>query len=123
MATINVTVNAAVVSAVENPQSARQTETVTWVFTGPASDDLRVVFKKVELPNSSGVLLIYEQGPFSRPLSMIGNQISGTIAPDAPNGRYLYDIHDGNNKSLKWSPPLNKNQNFGGLDVPKPPPG
>jgi len=106
----------------KNPQAATQDDSVKWVFiSGP--DDLHVVFKKVELPNSSGVLLIYEQGPFSRPLSMIGNQISGTIAPDAPNGRYLYDIHDGNNKSLKWSPPLNKNQNFGGLDVPKPPPG
>ncbi|HYX25632.1 MAG TPA: hypothetical protein VFC23_15885 [Thermoanaerobaculia bacterium] len=125
MATINVTVEAAGVSAVENPQTAKQTETVTWVFTfiGPASDNLRVVFKKVELPNSSGVLLIYEQGPFSRPLSMIGNQISGTIAPEAPNGRYLYDIHDGNNKSLNWVTKLSPDQNFGGLDVPKPPPG
>jgi len=115
------------VSAVGNPQAARQTETVTWVFTDPGSDDLRVVFKKVELPNSSGVLssslLIYEQGPFSRPLSMIGGQISGTIAQEAPNGRYLYDIHDGNNQPLKWLPPLSKTQNFGGLDVPKSPPG
>jgi hypothetical protein len=114
------------VSAVGNPQSAKQTETVTWVFP-PGSDDLRVVFKKVELPNSSGVLssslLIYEQGPFSRPLSMIGGQISGTIAQEAPNGRYLYDIHDGNNQSLTWLPPLSPTQNFGGLDVPKSPPG
>ena len=111
------------VSAVGNPQTAKQTETVTWVFTGPGSDDLRVVFKKIELPNSSGVLLIYEQGPFSRPLSMIGGKISGTIAPDAPNGRYLYDIHDGNNKSLNWVTKLSPDQNFGGLDVPKSPPG
>ncbi|HEY4573557.1 MAG TPA: hypothetical protein VIJ61_14650 [Thermoanaerobaculia bacterium] len=133
MATINVKVTETPegvrVSAVGNPQSAKQTETVTWVFTfiGTASDNLRVVFKKVELPNSSGVLssslLIYEQGPFSRPLSMIGGQISGTIAQEAPNGRYLYDIHDGNNQSLKWLPQLSKTQNFGGLDVPKSPPG
>jgi hypothetical protein len=123
MATINVTVEAAGVSAVENPQTAKQTETVTWVFTGPGSDNLRVVFKKVELPNNSGALLIYEQGPFSRPLSMIGRQISGTIAQEAPNGRYLYDIHDGNNKSLNWLTKLSKTQNFGGLDVPKSPPG
>jgi len=126
MATITVTVEAAGVSAVGNPQSAKQTETVTWVFP-PGSDDLRVVFKKVELPNSSGVLssslLIYEQGPFSRPLLMIGGQISGTIAQEAPNGRYLYDIHDGNNQSLKWLPQLSETQNFGGLDVPKSPPG
>jgi hypothetical protein len=125
MATINVTVTAAGVSADKNPQAAKQTETVTWVF-GTGSDDLRVVFKKVELPNSSGVLssslLIYEQGPFSRPLSMIGGQISGTIAPDAPDGRYLYDIHDGNNKSLNWLTRLSPDQNFGGLDIPKPPP-
>src|SRR3954467_15046272 len=103
MATINVTVEAAGGSAVENPQAASQTDTVTWVFTGPGSDNLRVVFKKVELPNSSGVLLINEQGPFSRPLSMIGAKISGTIAKEAPNGRYLYDIHDGNNhQPLPW---------------------
>jgi hypothetical protein len=110
---------------VGNPQSAKQTETVTWVFKfiDTASDNLRVVFKKVELPNNSGTLLIYEQGPFSRPLSMIGGQISGTIAQEAPNGRYLYDIHDGNNQSLKWLPPLSTTQNFGGLDIPKPPPG
>jgi hypothetical protein len=122
MATINVTVTAAGVSAVENPQAAKQTETVTWVFD-PGSDDLRVVFKKVELSNNSGVLLIYEQGPFSRPLSMIGGKISGTIAQKAPNGRYLYDIHDGNNQPLKWLIPLSIDQNFGGLDVPKSPPG
>lgn len=111
------------VSAVGNPQSAKQTETVTWVFTfvGTASDNLRVVFKKVELPNSSS-LLLHEQGPFSRPLSMSGNQISGTIAPDAPDGRYLYDIHDGNNKSLDWLTRLPPDRNFGGLDIPKPPP-
>jgi len=125
MATITVKVEAAGVSAVENPQTAKQTETVTWVFTfiGTASDNLRVVFKKVELPNNSGALLIYEQGPFSSPLSMIGGQISGTIAPDAPDGRYLYDIHDGNNKSLNWVTKLSPDQNFGGLDVPKSPPG
>ncbi|HEX4961631.1 MAG TPA: hypothetical protein VF173_12380 [Thermoanaerobaculia bacterium] len=125
MATINVNVRAEGVSAVENPQTARQTETVTWVFTfiGTDSDNLRVVFKKVELPNNAGALLIYEQGPFSSPLSMIGGQISGTIAQEAPNGRYLYDIHDGNNKVLDWLTKLSINQNFGGLDVPKSPPG
>jgi hypothetical protein len=123
MATINVTVEAAGVRAVENPQSARQTEAVTWVCTGPGSDNLRVVFKKVELSNNSGVLLINEQGPFSGPLSMIGGQISGTIAQDAPWGRYLYDIHDGNSEPLPWLNKLSPDQNFGGLDVPKPPPG
>lgn len=127
MATITVKVTETpegvrVVSAVGNPQSAKQTETVTWVFTGPGSDNLRVVFKKVEFPDNAGALLIYEQGPFSSPLSMIGGQISGTIAQEAPNGRYLYDIHDGNNQPLTWLPPLSKTQNFGGLDVPKPPP-
>ncbi|MFY9822656.1 MAG: hypothetical protein WAM82_14820 [Thermoanaerobaculia bacterium] len=122
MATINVTVTADGVSAVENPQTAKQTETVTWVFTGPGSDNLRVVFKKVELSNSSGVLLINEQGPFSRTLSMIGARISGTIAKEAPNGRYLYDIHDGDNKSLNWLTKLPPDHNFGGLDIPKPPP-
>ena len=45
------------------------------------------------------------------------------LAQEAPNGRYLYDIHDGNNQPLKWLIPLSIDQNFGGLDVPKPPPG
>jgi len=109
----------------KTPRPAYQTETVTWVF-GPGSDNLRVVFKKAELSNSSGVgsnLLINEQGPFSRPLSMIGGQISGTIAQETPNGRYLYDIHDGNNRLLPWVNPVSPEQNFGGLDIPKPPPG
>ena len=78
--------------------------------------------RKSKLPNSAGVLLIYEQGPFSKPLAMIGKQISGTIAPEAPNGRYLYDIHDGDNKSLNWLTKLSPDQNFGGLDIPKSPP-
>ena len=122
MATINVTVTEeGLVSAVKNPQTAKQTETVTWVFTDPAPDNLRVVFKKVELPDNAGALLIYEQGPFSSPLSMIGGQISGSIAQEAPNGRYLYDIHNATTK-LDWLTKL-KDQNFGGLDVPKSPPG
>jgi hypothetical protein len=49
-------------------------------------------------------------------------ELSGTIAQDAPDGRYLYDIHDGNNQPLKWGNPISKDQNFGGLDIPKPPP-
>jgi hypothetical protein len=114
MATINVTIKLTVtpqgeveVSAVENPQTAKQADTVTWVFD-PGSEDLRVVFKKVELANNSGALLIYEQGPFSRTLSRIGVELSGTIAKDAPDGRYLYDIHDGNNQPLKWRNPISK---------------
>src|SRR3954447_414331 len=105
MATINVTIQLTVtaqreVSAVKNPRTAKQADIVTWVFE-PGSEDLRVVFKKVELANDSGALLIYEQGPFSRALSRIGVELSGTIAKDAPDGRYLYDIHDGNNQPLK----------------------
>ncbi|HEX3527867.1 MAG TPA: hypothetical protein VH988_12450 [Thermoanaerobaculia bacterium] len=129
MATINVTIKLTVtaqgevkVSAVANPQTAKQADIVTWVFE-PGSEDLRVVFKKVELANNSGALLIYEQGPFSSPLSRIGGELSGTIAKDAPDGRYLYDIHDGNNQRLNWEIPLSIDQNFGGLDIPKPPPG
>ncbi|HEX9945398.1 MAG TPA: hypothetical protein VGG03_25585 [Thermoanaerobaculia bacterium] len=121
MAIIKVTVTAAGVSAVKNPQTAKQKGTVIWVFD-PDPGNLHVVFKKVELSNNSGVLLINERGPFYRPLSMRGKRLSGTIAPNAPDGRYLYDIHDGNNKQVKWLTPLSPDQNFGGLDVPKPPP-
>jgi hypothetical protein len=120
MTTIHVKLTNKGVVAVKNPEAADQTATVAWVFdSGP--DDLHVVFKKVELPNGSS-LLLHEQGPFSRPLSMSGNQISGTIAPDAPDGRYLYDIRDGKNQRLTWANPLGPDQNFGGLDIPKPPP-
>jgi hypothetical protein len=117
--TINVKLTPAGVVAQENPGAARLNDTVTWVFdSGP--DDLHVVFKKVELSN--GELLIAEQGPFSTPLSRSGKEISGTIAPDAPGGRYLYDIRDGKNQRLTWANPLSPGQNFGGLDIPKPPP-
>jgi len=125
MATIAVTVTNTAdglkVSATENPQIVEQEDTVTWDFnSGP--DDLLVVFKKVELPDNSGALLINEKGPFSRPLSRSGNKISGTIAQQAPRGLYLYDIRDGNNQRLQWVNSISKTKNFGGLDVPKPPP-
>ena len=128
MATIRVTVTVAntadglTVSAIENPQIVEQEDAVTWVFnSGP--DDLQVVFKKVELPDNSGALLINEKGPFSRPLSRSGNKISGTIAQHAPRGLYLYDIRDGNNQRVQWLNPISKTKNFGGLDIPKPPRG
>ena len=116
---IKVTVEAGGVSAEKNPEAADQTDTITWVFNS-GRDDLQVVFKKVEFRNGSS-LLLHEQGPFSRPLSRKGRKISGTIAAAAPGGRYLYDIRDGNNQQLTWLNPLSEDQNFGGLDVPKPP--
>lgn len=118
--TINVKLTPAGVVALENPGAADLNETVTWVFDS-APDDLHVVFKKVELSNGAGGLLIAEQGPFSKPLSRSGKEISGTIAPDAPYGRYLYDIRDGKNQRLHWVNRLSPEQNFGGLDIPKPP--
>jgi hypothetical protein len=54
---------------------------------------------------------------------MSGGKISGTIAKDAPNGRYIYEIHNSNNEKLRWLTPLGPGQEFGGLDIPKPPPG
>jgi hypothetical protein len=115
--------------AVPNPQAAEPKDTVTWIFTsGPT--DLKVVFFGVQFLNVSGGLdssqAFNAQGPFHKPLSRSGNEISGTIAPDARPGRYLYKIHDGNNNPLNWLtllPPIPPGQNFGGLDVPKTPPG
>ena len=121
-----VTVDGVEVS-VKNPQAAEPEDTVTWIFTsGP--DNLKVVFDRVQLPNSSGGLLpmelqpLNEQGPFYKPLARSGNEISGTIAPDAPSGRHIYEIRDGNNNPLRWLTPLD-GQNFGGLDIPRTPPG
>ena len=109
------------------PQAAKPKDTVTWVFTsGP--DNLKVVFNGVQLQNDSGGLLpiklqpLKKRGPFYKPLSRRGNKISGTIAPDAPRGRHIYEIRDGNNNPLRWLTPLD-GQDFGGLDVPKTPPG
>jgi hypothetical protein len=113
--------------SVKNPQSAKPKDTVTWVFTsGP--DNLKVVFNRVQFPNGSGGLLpielqpLNERGPFYKPLSRSGNEISSTIAPDAPRGRHIYEIRDGNNNPLTWLTPL-EGQNFGGLDIPRTPPG
>lgn len=111
---------------VRNPQFAKQGDTVTWVFIG-GSADLHMVFKEVRFPNASGGLgsseFVEEQGPFSGPLSRSRNEISGTIAEYARNGRYLYEIRDGNGRPLHWTTPLMpKRENFGGLDVPRTPP-
>jgi hypothetical protein len=118
------------VSAIGNPQAAKQSDIVTWVFD-PGRNNLDVVFKEVQFPNrdKSGALdtslPLNEQGPLDGPLSRSenGNEIRGTIAPDVPVGRYLYDIRAGNNRRLRWDPPVTTSQNFGGLDVPKSPPG
>jgi hypothetical protein len=121
-----VTVDGVEVS-VKNPQAAEPEDTVTWVFAS-GSDNLKVVFNRIQLPNRSGGLLpiqlqpLHEQGPFYKPLSRSGNKISGTIAPEAPRGRHIYEIRDGNNNPLRWLTLLDE-QNFGGLDVPKTPPG
>ena len=79
MATINVNVRAKGVSAVENPQSAQQTETVTWVFTfiGTDSDNLRQVLKKVEPPKNSCCTVYQRARPLLRTVSMIEGQIQG----------------------------------------------
>jgi hypothetical protein len=120
-----VTVDGVEVS-VKNPQAAKPKDTVTWIFTsGP--DNLKVVFDRVQLPNGSGGLLpmelqpLNERGPFYKPLARSGNEISGTIAPDAPRGRHIYEISDGN-IPLRWRTLLD-GQNFGGLDIPRTPPG
>jgi len=108
-----------------NPPVAQQGEEVNWVFS-PELGNVSVVFKRVELAN--GNLLTSEQGPFKEPLSPGppkpggGITLTGTIAADVPNGRYLCEIHNNSNQNMNWAPAVGNSQNMAGLEIPRTPP-
>lgn len=124
--TIRVTVNRRSfgVRAESNPLSGVQPgETVAWVFDA-AEKDLRVVFKRFEPADGSEILEpVDPRGPFES-LTASEGRISGTISKalsERDRGRFIYDVFAGETK-LGWSNPLPDGGNFGGLDIPPPPP-
>jgi len=109
------------VRATPNPQSADRGKTVTWQIPS-ASGEIRIVFKEVQLPNGSKRAIEPGESPIPGPLSVNGGTIRLEVLPGAPEGLYLYDIHDQGGK-LEWLNPLGPGRNFGGLRIPPPPPG
>jgi hypothetical protein len=120
MATIEVLVTDQGVAAVPNPAAANPGELVVWNFR-PSSQTFRVVFKEFQPPNGPKEP-ISNQRPFTQPLSTDPGPVGSIIDPGAQRGRYIYDIEDAEGRKLNWLNHLPPNQNFGGLDVPKPPP-
>jgi hypothetical protein len=120
MVTIEVVVTNQDVSANPNPAKVDRGELVIWNFQ-PSSRTFRVVFKKFQPPGGS-LKDISDKGPFSRSLSRTPGLVRGNIAQGAQDGLYIYDIQNSRGKKLNWLNPLSQDQNFGGLDVPKPPP-
>lgn len=111
------------VIAEKNPTGANPGETVIWSFkptVGEAGKDLQVMFREVELADGSGTELCGPSGPFSD-LSRMAERIVGTISSTARKGLYLYDIFL-DSKKLEWENLLPPGRNFGGLEVPPPPP-
>ena len=119
MATIDVLVTDQGVAARPNPVGADRGELVVWNFR-PSSQTFRVVFKEFQPPNGPKER-ISGQRPFSQPLLTDPGPVGGIIDPGAQAGRYIYDIQDAEGKKLNWLNHLPPDQNFGGLDVPKPP--
>ena len=112
------------VAAEKNPLGANPGDTVIWLWDAATAStigkDLQVMFREVELADGSGTQPCGPSGPFSD-VSRSAERIIGTIAFGSQKGRYLYDIFK-DSKKLNWINPLPPNQNFGGLDVPPPPP-
>jgi hypothetical protein len=118
MATIEVLVTDQSVAAAPNPAAADPGELVVWNFR-PSSQTFRVVFKEFQPPNGPKKR-ISDQRPFSQPLSTDPGQVGGIIDLGAGGGLYIYEIHDAGGTKLNWLNRLPPDQNFGGLDVPRP---
>jgi hypothetical protein len=94
------------VVAIANPARANRGEEVTWDCQGRAANrGLRVVF--VNLSPLQGV-------------QPNGNQITGTVRSNADDGIHIYNIFQGDTQ-LDWANPVSGNENFGGLEIPRPP--
>ena len=94
-------------------------DTVTWLLDeSAAGKNLRVVFRQV-LP-LDGSAAQATNGPFSQ-LSTDAGRIVGTLEGNIRQGRYLYGFFAGDTK-VPWANRLEGEDNFGGLDIPKPPP-
>lgn len=96
------------VTAETNPSEANRGEEVTWHCQGRAAGrGLRVVFQE-------------DDGPFDGLRSTSVDQVNGTVRPDAATGLHFYNIFDEDTR-LEWANPVSPQQNFGGIEIPRPP--
>lgn len=121
--TITVDVTDTTVLAEDNPLGANPGDTVVWQWDAATAasmgKNLQVVFREIELADGT-IEPCGPSGPFSE-LSRSAERVVGIVSFRSHKGRYLYDVfHD--SKKLNWLNPLPPGKNFGGLDVPPPPP-
>jgi len=98
-------------------------DTVEWdLGSSQEAEELRVRFEKVqELPNLQPVQSEVLHPFTDAPVFEVG-RITGTIRSDVVPGRrfsYRFFLTD---EALSWTEPISETQDFGGLDIPPPPP-
>lgn len=108
------------VFAEPNPQRVAIGDTVSWVFTPEAKDrNLRVAFQEVQALGGAKLRDCDAKGPLAS-LTLDGDRVAA--APGAPPGeRFIYKFMAGDDQ-FPWGNRLDGDQNFGGLDIPQPPP-
>ena len=120
---ISVTVENGKVTAEPNRLPCGPGDTVEWDLGSSAeAGELRIEFEKV-LALPDGELLDNEViSPFTGdPVSAPG-RITGTVRTDVVPGRcFVYRFFRGDDP-LSWENPMSPTQDFGGLDIPPPPP-
>lgn len=116
--TITLTVSGNRVTAVPNPLSGVQpTDTVVFDIQGaPQGTVIDLEFREVR--RSSALI-----GPFVSISPTSPTQITGTAGAGQ---RFIYKVfavnQQGQRTELTWNSPLEPLGNFGGIDVPQPPP-
>ena len=116
---------AEVVTAVENPLKAAPGDIVTWRLDAKSANrQVRVQFVEVRLLSDQRLRgADGPDGPFAS-LVQEGAEIVGTLPQDlALDRRFIYKFVVGENgEQVKWGNPIEGTENFGGLDIPQPPP-
>jgi hypothetical protein len=102
------------VRAEPNLLTLQPEDTVTWIFDETVGErNLQVQFEQIQVlpgPNGPFPWLLHEAG-----------RILGKERTAARIERFIYHfVEDG--AQVPWDNPIGEKQNFGGLDIPKPPP-
>jgi hypothetical protein len=116
---------AQVVTALENPLRAAPGDVVTWRLDAmSANRQIRIQFVEVRRLSGPDVDQVSSpDGPFAS-LVQDGAEIVGTLPQDVDlDRRFIYKFVMGeNNEQVTWGNPIDGTENFGGLDIPQPPP-
>jgi hypothetical protein len=116
---------AEVVTALENPLKAAPGDVVTWRLDAKSTNrQIRIQFVEVRL--LSDEKLRGAAGPDGPFVSLVqdGAEIVGILPQEvALDRRFIYKFVVGENgEQVTWGNPIEGTENFGGLDIPQPPP-